>query len=656
MSETSTQERNGDSDARLVRSGHQFSTSTPKTKPLSHGGLGDTPPSRVPRGRRASLGRLLTKPRALNRDFVSPERSSSIGKALADFFSSPETSLQQRRHAPQRGRNISAGSSGLSNSGGDEGKSDTDDVCNTGNVQISVSGGVKHADSLELEKMNGTESLLSTQGEGKTGEVQGNIQQTEPDFQSVGNASDISVNQVNGAVSPAAASNLTCQHTPKKPARTDSVGNMRTPGNLSPIVTATPPSILRTPWKRSQSCQSGKRVRFLQDCLDALTETPKRKRQKQESAVAKDADNENKTRDDRDGAVERNTENNPSTDLSVLKNRAETASSPVSQIPEASSFLTAVCDEGTEDHTQKSGSVQSECSSLADQRLNATKVPEPSQLGSLKPPTSSAETDSSGSHGTEHQGEGRGIGSDVKSQVLANVTVQNGERSSGDAVVGSSATPQSSAQKPQLRLGLRKTPRFLYPTSSQILNTCPKKVFDFSPGTVGVAQASGRVESHPSEDKPADRQSFMISGTEKTVTRCATPVTLCQPDSARAASDTKPPSLAVVGDVNNIRSTGMDSISTARKLSQPPQQESRPNCAADFSVTSESSPTLGTLSVQKSCGQDQKDSFSPTLADPTAADLSDPRRPQLVPQLGGDGGQGKMDTVLGKDGHSGGPA
>ncbi|KAL8609193.1 hypothetical protein ACOMHN_058813 [Nucella lapillus] len=462
-SDSPSLERN-DSNASSVRNSSQFNTSTPKPKSLSTVSQGDTPPSRAPRGRRTSF--RLAKPRDLSSEFASPE-SSSVGRALADFFSSPENASKEMRNTLTKGKKTTTASS-VKTSDGDEPKLSVDALRITANGEMSVCAEVKDTDDCETVCVSRNPTDFAQGGE-NVGETQNDIEETEKlniqaeirdSSSSLGNVSDVSVDdKEKTSATPERASNSVLDHTPRR-TRTEILSRTRTPDNLSPIVAVTPPSILRRSGKRSQNSRSEKRVRFL-DCLEKLADTPQRKRDKPNPVVN------------------------------------ETDEASASSIP--------------------------------------------------------METVSGGTGGTEMEKDEASVKCAARPQDPRNGTVKTCEEAPQET--RSSVTPQSTAQKPTLRIGLRKTPRFLYPSSSQIQKTCPQKVFTFS--ATGQQQPVAKAEHHQGESKRVGHP----ARAENMVNSPAIPETKCPPELPSTHTTTKPLP-AVDADMNSMDEKNVESNPT----------------------------------------------------------------------------------------------
>ena len=240
-------------------------TSTPKTI-LATPASTSTPDSQSSHSQRSSL-RRRGKPRELASRFAA-EEARSVDEALADFFSSPETTARQRRPAP--GKRKKKASLALDYSVEMDtvmvGLVDPDSTpVKSSRDEVSVAGGMSR-DNLTYERdCNRDKFSLSSDVKEKTQDVS-TCKEGSVNSVSLLNVLNASFPDKDINTKDAITFSKNPDQTPQKSVQTHTSCMRRIPSITSPGMSATPPSILRSAGKQKQASSSAKRVRFSEEC------------------------------------------------------------------------------------------------------------------------------------------------------------------------------------------------------------------------------------------------------------------------------------------------------------------------------------------------------------------------------------------------------
>ena len=240
----------------------RFNASAPKSDAsLSSAMLSvnDLPMSPALHRRRKSLSKRGTR-----KDLANAHESemTSVDEALADFFSSPETSAKRRRHAPGKGVKRASTGSALENLDGEEpaaavaeadteqdfGKDHSSAYSKVGDERSPQSGHVL----VEKSVRNGQTGLQTT-----TTVSDHPFEEAEAGIPNSDEATNQNVLIKNSTSCKTDIINNSFGKTPVK-------GD--TANHAYPRTMSTPPSILRSSGKQRQLSSSSKRVRFAADC------------------------------------------------------------------------------------------------------------------------------------------------------------------------------------------------------------------------------------------------------------------------------------------------------------------------------------------------------------------------------------------------------
>ena len=245
-----------------------FNTSTPKPDAYlssQMSSVNDAPGFETQHYHRKSLKKRGT-PKNLATMYKS-EKTMSVDEALADFFSSPETSAKQRRHAPGKGAKRSSPISAPGNSDREEPVTEADVELDFREDQLSVNGKVGVRENPQSRHILVENSVNSKQVESLTEAGVSGHHVEEPEIHISNSAKAVEQNVLteNSTFCKTDRISINNNKSEKAPLRDLSIVKTDMVNYASPLL-STPPSILRSAGKQRQMPPSLKRVRFAADC------------------------------------------------------------------------------------------------------------------------------------------------------------------------------------------------------------------------------------------------------------------------------------------------------------------------------------------------------------------------------------------------------